>query len=192
MHETIKNAVVEAVEKLKSYGLEAKVGKKGDRLYPLIREGRWSSALQWDDAQGSACDAYSRFGRPHWDFYYAPNLDKWAVEYLYALPAPIMDMKIGAAPLVAALLTGWSDPCRIPYALTTPGFVCPVCADTLDDSQKRDPLSSNFEMFPKLVPVNRRGFELGDGKYEDSFYQEMFGIPDQNHPLHFFQQTERN
>ena len=147
-------AMYEAALKARDPRWETKVSKKAGSHYPMIKRKLWSIAIRWNeqslnwagtDLQLSDFDkpmenkmgAVQSSVPPQWRWACANNLELFAVEYI---TGTIPGLEHDADPMImaAALRFIAEDPCKVPGALATAGFICPGCTDSWDVTQKLD------------------------------------------------------
>lgn len=149
-----ETAIYEAALKARDPRWETKVGKKSGSHYPIIKRKLWSIAIRWNEQSmnwaGTNLDV-SDFDKPseapmgpvqssvlpQWRWACANNLELYAVEYI---TGTIPGLEHDADPIIlaAALRMIAEDPCKVPGAFATAGFICPGCTNSWDVNQKID------------------------------------------------------
>ncbi len=151
----------EAALKARDPRWETKVGKSAGSHYPMIKRKLWSIAIRWNeqslnwagtDLKLSDFDKpmENRMGvvqssvPPQWRWACANNLELFAVEYI---TGTIPGLEHDADPMImsAALRFIAEDPCKVPGALATAGFICPGCTNSWDVAQRIDTEIVNAE-----------------------------------------------
>jgi hypothetical protein len=198
-------AIYEAVLKARDPRWETKVGKKAGSHYPIIKRKLWSIAIRWNEQSmnwaGSNLDV-SDFDKPsespmgpvqssvppQWRWACANNLELFAVEYI---TGTIPGLEHDADPMImaAALRFIAEDPCKVPGALATAGFICPGCTDSWDVTQKIDIDKFNSEQRIEeglsleqllslskihLWPVNQKPEDLASLPLAATLFTEVF------------------
>lgn len=134
----------DAVKRLKDLGLQARVGVQNGLPYPSLREGAWTIAMLWDDAKGWSCPGYSQFPGPHWHWFLSSNLENFGVSYATGISKPLLLEPDNSALLSYVMRFVLTDPCRIPFAASTPNFQCPDCAGDWDIAQNEPGVFGKF------------------------------------------------
>lgn len=154
-------AIYEAALKARDLRWETKVGKRAGSHYPMIKRKLWTIGIRWNEQSlhwaGSNLKlsdfdkpAESSMGPvqssvpPQWRWACANNLDLWAVEYITGT-VPGMEHDVDPMIMAAALRFIAEDPCKVPGALATAGFICPGCTNSWDVAQRIDPEIVNAE-----------------------------------------------
>jgi hypothetical protein len=147
-------AMYEAALKARDERWETRVGKKAGSHYPMIKRKLWSIAIRWNEPSMNWAGTelkLSDFDKPsenmmgpvqssvpaQWRWACGNNLELWAVEYI---TGTIPGLEHDADPMImaAALRFIAEDPCKVPGALATAGFICPGCTNSWDATQKLD------------------------------------------------------
>ena len=145
-------AIYEAALKARDNRWETKVGKTNNAHYPMIRRKLWSIAIRWNEQSlnwagtnlnptdldrpvENAMGPVSSSALPQWRWACGNNLELWAIEYI---TGTIPGLEHDADPMImaAALRFIAEDPCRVPGALATAGFICPGCTNSWDVTQR--------------------------------------------------------
>ena len=151
----------EAALKARDPRWETKVGKSTGIHYPMIKRKLWSIAIRWNEQSMNWAGTdlkSSDFDKPmetpmeavrssaprQWRWACANNLELWAVEYV---TGTIPGLEHDADPMImaAALRFIAEDPCKVPGALATAGFICPGCTNSWDVAQRIDTEIVNAE-----------------------------------------------
>jgi len=154
-------AMYEAALKARDPRWDTKVGKSAGSHYPMVKRKLWSIAIRWNEQSmnwASTDLKLSDFDKPiesnagadqplvppQWRWACANNLELWAVEYI---TGTIPELEHDADPMImaAALRFIAEDPCKVPGALATAGFICPGCTNSWDVAQRIDTEIVNAE-----------------------------------------------
>ena len=171
-------AIYQAALKARDERWETKVGKKAGSHYPMIKRKLWSIAIRWneqsmnwagtgltlsdfDKPMEANMGAVHSSAPPQWRWACGNNLDLWAVEYI---TGTIPGLEHDADPMImaAALRFIAEDPCKVPGALATAGFICPGCTNSWDVAQRIDIEKVNAEQkledglsFEQLLDISK-------------------------------------
>jgi len=154
-------AMYEAALKARDPRWETKVGKSTGSHYPMIKRKLWSIAIRWneqsmnwagtdlkfsdfDKPMETPMEAVRSSAPPQWRWACANNLELWAVEYI---TGTIPGLEHDADPMIMAAELRFiaEDPCKVPGALATAGFICPGCTNSWDVAQRIDTEIVNAE-----------------------------------------------
>jgi hypothetical protein len=110
---------------------------------------------------------------PQWRWACGNTLELWAVEYI---TGTIPGLEHDADPMImaAALRFIAEDPCKVPGALATAGFICPGCTNSWDVTQRIDIDKVNAEQkledglsFEQLLSISKIHLWPVEQKAED-------------------------
>jgi len=138
------------VNLLNELGLDARVGKSQGVPYPSVREGAWSVYLMWDHGAGWTCQAYERIG-PHWHWFISSNIENFGSSYASGFSAALLSQPNNWELMSYMIRFILIDPCRIPYAFSTPEFKCPECSGDWGIAQKEEGVFGKFAT--PLIPL---------------------------------------
>lgn len=146
----LSNVVVDA---LISNAFRARVGHSGGLAYPSIRYGAWTIAMMWDDGFGWSCYDYEKIGGPHWHWFLSSNLDNFGRAYATGVSLRLFAEPGNPKLIEFVMRYVCHDPCRLPYALCTPNFVCPSCSGDWNRPQYESEVMGKFSTpLVKLEP----------------------------------------
>lgn len=139
-----KDLSTTVVESLKSLDYDARVGQASGIAYPAIRYGAWTIALQWDDGLGWACNTFEKIGGPHWHWFLTSKMDNFGVSYATGISLRLFWDPANPKLIEYVMRYVCYDPCRLPYALCTPEFICPSCSGDWDNPQDEPGVIGKF------------------------------------------------